>query len=205
MSGMLPPVALRWLQAENCVRRLLTALLVLMAAGMPAAELTKDELIAILAKPASAEVVPEMRIYPVGNSLHFRLKINNADGTSIFAELTAKQWYVDGRYVVASLETPNGQVWQLVRTYDPEQRLYYGWDIPPNGTVMHQSGMYDAERKIMAWSSDETVAGKRFALHSIQSFANRSLITWKAQNYVDGVFKLEVQGECQSTPADIQP
>ncbi len=183
---------------------LLTTFLLSVLAYAHALDLTREELRKIIAQPSSADVIADLRLYPAGES-RFRLKINLADGTSDFVEYSAQQRYVDGQYVVITPQPTPRIPLHMVRTYDPKQRLFFGWDLYADGTIMNQSGMYDSERKIMSWINDGMAQGKHFSLRSIQSFADRSLITWKGQLCVDEAFQLEMHGECQSVTSDHKP
>ncbi len=169
-----------------------------------AVELSKEEILKIIVQPSSDDVVAELQLYPAGKC-RFTLKVNLANGTADLVEYSAQQRYVDGKYVVVSPKSTNAGIpLHMVRAYDPQLRLFYGWDVYADGTILNQSGMYDSERKIMSWFGDNVVQEKHLLLRSIQSFADRSLITWKVQTYWDNRLQLEAQGECQSISTDHQ-
>lgn len=186
------------------MRILLVSFLCAMSTCIQALELTKEELQKIVARPSSADISAELRMYPASDC-RFRLKINKADGTSDFLEYSARQRYVDGRYLVVTPEPADHMPLHMVRAYDPELRLYFGWDLFADGTIVNQSGMYDAERKVMSWIGDSVVQGKRISLRSIQSFADRALVVWKCQVYMDDVFQLAILGESQSVSSNSKP
>ena len=168
-----------------------------------ALELTNEELQRIIGQPSSAEVIPELRMYPTGEC-RYRLKVNFANGTADFLDCSTQQRYVDGRYVVFTPQPTDRLPRQQVRAYDPDLHRYFGWDVFADGQVTRLSGIYDQERKLMSWVSDDPVRGRAYSLRSIQSFADRALITWTAQVCVDNVFAFTTYGECQPiTPMPI--
>ena len=169
----------------------MTSFLFSLLACAHAVELTKEEILKIIVQPSSDDVVAELQLYPAGKC-RFTLKVNLANGTADLVKYSAQQRYVDGKYVVVSPKSTNAGIpLHMVRAYDPQLRLFYGWDVYADGTILNQSGMYDSERKIMSWFGDNVVQEKHLSLRSIQS-------------YWDNMLQLEAQGECQSITADHQ-
>ena len=186
------------------MKRLPMTFLFSLLACTHAVELTKEEILKIIVQPSSDDVVAELQLYPAGKC-RFTLKVNLANGTADLVKYSAQQRYVDSKYVVVSPKSTNAGIsLHMVRAYDPQLRLFYGWDVYADGTILNQSGMYDSEQKIMSWFGDNVVQGKHLTLRSIQSFVDRSSITWKVQTYWDNMLQLEAQGECQSISTDHQ-
>lgn len=178
------------------MQRMLIACCFMIPAVAPALELTRDEVTAIIKAAPTEEVIDQLRIYPRCEVATFTITTILADGTTTTMTAPASEWYAERKYLVGKGRNPDGQFTFFIRAYDQDTRLYYGWNVYPDGTILHQTGMYDPAQMVMAWTSDEPVAGKRMVLRSIQSFRNKAVNSWKSYTYMDGAFAMEQDGEC---------
>lgn len=179
------------------MRWILSLFLVVVSSQAWSLDLTKEELDAIVKAAPSDDAIPQLAIYPACNRAVFTITSVLPDGTASTQEMVAKQWYVDRKYAVGQLTDPKNQGGYFVRSYDEQTRLYYGWNVYPNGNVLVQVGMYDPELEIMAWTTDQILQGKRFHMRSIQSFKDKAKSSWKTKVYVDGVLSLEMKATCE--------
>jgi hypothetical protein len=172
------------------------ALLALGCTSPPADGMTVARLEEIVRSARVASAGADLAIYPPCERMTFSVTTTLPSGASRVDAGSAREWFVSGDYLVIESPLADRSTSYEVKSYDPVNRLYHGWGFAAGRMLFTQSGVYDAEHRIMCWHTDCQGEQSGYASVSIQRFVSATRIEWLMQLYKDGQWCLAQSGSC---------
>ncbi len=161
--------------------------------------MTAARLQGIITAARTTEIVDELKLYPICDRMMLATMLTLPSGKTSAVTEQGSEWYVAGTYVVIDTPLQDHTHGFQVKSYDTANRLYHGWGIA-NGTLQYeQTGIYDAEHRIMTWHTvcHGEQAGS-WAL-SIQRFVSATRNEWLTSCYQGASMLFTQKGSCDFT------